>query len=179
MTPLYANVPVDHVVVDAAPAVAERPPASDSGSSFKLGAGAYYGKFFSIPTYGAELSLALGGRWRDEFGYIGVHVEIGRTREGLQTWGFHPNAMIEFASGPVRYGLEGRVGFMEIHRVTYDESLVGASIGAGVHVAVDLVSGRSGAAYLQATAAADDYFDPIALSAALNLGYRWDNASRL
>lgn len=159
---------------------AQREPPSESnldahGSTFKAGIGVNYDRLFAVNTYGGDVSLAIGRRDYERWGYLMLHLEKGSTEHGLSVWGFRVGPSMEWAFGRVRFGGEGTVGYLTIRRITRDAWMDSFSLGAELSAAFDFaVLSDSDALYLKAGFGADYYGEPIAWGPNLTVGYRWD-----
>jgi hypothetical protein len=176
-----AEVPPD-TAATAAPEVTAPSTRPEHGASFRIGVGATYARMFTVPMYGGELSLGLGGRFGRLPGYIylGLTLERMETERGLDVYGAHFTPDLEWKFGVLRLGVVGRVGFLTVQRITEPSSmLANASIGVAGRASVDFFTQGTNTLYLAAEIRADSYFDPIVISPNLSLGYRWDGNSRL
>lgn len=151
------------------------------GLSLRVAAGANYARLYDIPTYGGELSLAIGGRDDQRFAYLGLNLERSETERGLSIWGARFAPALEWQFDRLRLGGVGRFGFWSIDRVTADDSLVSASVGAALRGSFDVLKPSAASAVFFQAELRGDYYDggPFAPGANLSFGYRWDGKHRL
>ncbi len=167
--------------VQAEGAAKPAPAGARHGLSLRAAAGANYARLYDIPTYGGELSLAIGGRDGQRFGYLGLNLERSETEHGLSIWGARFAPALEWELDRLRLGVVGRVGFWSIDRITSGDSLVSTSLGGALRGSFDVLKpSKASAVFLQAELRGDYYEDgPFAPGANLSLGYRWDGTERL
>jgi hypothetical protein len=142
----------------------------------KGGGGAFYGRLFTIPTYGGEGWAAVGQRQGERTGYAMLHVARGQTEFGLEVTGVHVGPQAEWRFGRARLGGELRVGFLVLRHASTHDIRSNGSLGIAAHASVDMATfDGTDALFAVATLRADDYFEPIAVSGNLSLGYRWES----
>ncbi len=151
------------------------------GLSLRAAAGANYARLYDIPTYGGELSFAIGGRDGQRSGYLGLNLERSETEHGLNIWGARFAPALEWEFDRLRLGVVGRVGFWSIDRVTARDPLVSTSLGGALRGSFDVLKpSDASAVFLQAEFRGDYYENgPFVPGANLSLGYRWDGTERL
>jgi hypothetical protein len=160
---------------------ASTPSAEGHGLSLRAAAGANYARLYDIPTYGGELSFAIGGRDGNRWGYLGLNLERSETERGLSIWGARFAPALEWEFDRLRLGVVGRLGFWSIGRVTDGDALVSAALGGALRGSFDVLKpSEASAVFLQAELRGDYYESgPFAPGANLSLGYRWDGKERL
>jgi hypothetical protein len=160
---------------------APAPTRARHGLSLRAAAGANYARLYDIPTYGGELSLAIGGRDGQRWGYLGLNLERSETEHGLNIWGARFAPALEWEFDRLRLGVAGRLGFWSIARVTDADPLVSPSLGGALRGSFDVLKpSDASAVFLQAELRGDYYENgPFAPGANLSLGYRWDGTQRL